>query len=247
MSRNKDPAVQFYTADFLVGVQDLTMEERGQYITLLCLQHQQGHLSEKLIKLTIGSISQDVLAKFEKDSEGMYYQHRMDEEIAKREAYLERQHNNGIKGGRPKNNPNETQTKPTGKPKRNPNDNPNNNPNESTRVDNDNDIDIDNIIVIKDVITYLNTKLNTKYKSNAEYINKHINARLNEGFTYEDFVTVIDKKYAAWHGTDMAKYLRPETLFGTKFQEYLNELEGSSNGGAKEPYRSTELYGDYVG
>ena len=215
MSKNKDPAVQFYTADFLVGVQDLTMEERGQYITLLCLQHQQGHLSEKLIKLSLGAVSQDVIAKFKTDENGLYYHHRMEEEIAKREAYIERQHNNGSKGGRPKNqnhNPNESQTKP----KLNPRVNPNHNPNESTRVDNDN--------VIKDVIEYLNIKIGTKYKYNSDYINKHINARLSEGFALEDFKTVIDKKYLEWNGTEMAKFLRPETLFGTKFQAYLNEL-----------------------
>ena len=47
----KDPAVLFYTADFLIGVSDLTDEECGKYIKLLCLQHQKGHLSEKQICL----------------------------------------------------------------------------------------------------------------------------------------------------------------------------------------------------
>ena len=86
MAKNKDPAVMFYTADFLVGIQGLTMEERGQYITLLCLQHQQGHLSEKTMLLTVGNLSEDVKAKFLKDENGLYYQLRMDEETEKREA-----------------------------------------------------------------------------------------------------------------------------------------------------------------
>ena len=43
----KDPAFVFYTGDFLNGVIDMTMEERGQYITLLCFQHQKGHISQK--------------------------------------------------------------------------------------------------------------------------------------------------------------------------------------------------------
>ena len=88
-----------------------------------------------------------------------------------------------------------------------------------------------NINVIKDIIEYLNKKLSTKYLYTSQYINKHINARLEEGFTYEDFVKVIDKKYKEWHGTDMAKFLRPETLFGTKFQQYLNQKGGSDDGG----------------
>jgi len=49
----KDPAFLFYSSDFLSGITDLTMEERGQYITLLCLQHQKGSLSEKTIRLSV--------------------------------------------------------------------------------------------------------------------------------------------------------------------------------------------------
>ena len=41
----------------------------------------------------------------------------------------------------------------------------------------------------------------------------------------DDFKTVIDKKADDWIGTDMEKYLRPETLFGTKFESYLNQPE----------------------
>jgi hypothetical protein len=99
---NKDPAVLFYTSDFLTGVADLTMEERGQYITLLCMQHQKGHLSEKTICLTIGKVSVDVMNKFQKDENGLYYQHRMEEESDKRSKYIESRIENGKKGGRKK-------------------------------------------------------------------------------------------------------------------------------------------------
>jgi uncharacterized phage protein (TIGR02220 family) len=75
---------------------------------------------------------------------------------------------------------------------------------------------------INDVLEYLNNKLDTKYKSRAT--RKNIKTRINEGFTYDDFVTVIDKKYAEWHNTDMAKFLRPETLFSNKFEGYLNQI-----------------------
>ena len=87
MNKNKDPAVLFYTSDFLSGVADLTMAERGQYITLLCLQHQKGRLSKKTILLSVGKVSSDVLAKFRTDEEGCYYNTRMEEEIKKRAAY----------------------------------------------------------------------------------------------------------------------------------------------------------------
>ena len=98
----KDPAILFYTGDFLNGCNCLTMEERGQYITLLCAQHQTGHLSEKTCRLLVGSVSVDVLKKFKQDSEGNYYNERMQVEIDKRLHFIETKKDNGKKGGRPK-------------------------------------------------------------------------------------------------------------------------------------------------
>jgi uncharacterized protein YdaU (DUF1376 family) len=87
----KDPAFLFYTNDFLSGIQDLTMEERGQYITLLCLQHQKGHLSEKAIRLCLGNAAADVMAKFRQDSAGLWYNDRLEQEIEKRAASSKKQ------------------------------------------------------------------------------------------------------------------------------------------------------------
>lgn len=87
----KDPAFLFYSSDFLAGIQDLTMEERGQYITLLCLQHQKGHLSEKMIGLSVGNAAADVLAKFRQDAAGLWYNIRLDEEIEKRKFFSAKQ------------------------------------------------------------------------------------------------------------------------------------------------------------
>ena len=85
-------------------------------------------------------------------------------------------------------------------------------------INNTKDIDI-----IKDIINYLNTKCNTRYKHTTEDSKKHIRARLRDGYTKDDFFTVIDKKSAEWIGTEQEKYLRPATLFGTKFESYLNQ------------------------
>lgn len=100
--KNKDPAVLFYTADFLSGVAELTMEERGQYITMLCLQHQKGHLTQKLLQMNVGKVTKDVLAKFERDALGSYYNVRMEEEKRKRQSFVEVRRRNGQKGGRPR-------------------------------------------------------------------------------------------------------------------------------------------------
>lgn len=72
------------------------------------------------------------------------------------------------------------------------------------------------------VVSRLNEKAGTSYRASSKATQSHINARLSEGYTVEDFFSVIDKKCAEWKGTDMEKYLRPETLFGNKFENYLN-------------------------
>lgn len=83
----KDPAFLFYSSDFLTGVSDLTMEERGQYITLLCLQHQKGRLTRKMIDLGVPGVSDDVLLKFSKDEDGSYYNERLETEAEKRRKH----------------------------------------------------------------------------------------------------------------------------------------------------------------
>lgn len=75
----------------------------------------------------------------------------------------------------------------------------------------------------KEIIDYLNQKTGSNYRYSSKTTTDKINARLNEGFTLDDFIVVIDKKVKEWSGTDMSIYLRPETLFGTKFESYLNQ------------------------
>ena len=79
------------------------------------------------------------------------------------------------------------------------------------------------IDIIKDIIDYLNLVLNTKYNYKTVNTQKHIRARLKEGYMLDDFKSVIDKKSKEWLGTNMERYLRPDTLFGTKFESYLNQ------------------------
>ena len=81
----------------------------------------------------------------------------------------------------------------------------------------------------KEIIEYLNEKTGRHYKHTAKANQRVIKARMNEGYTLEDFKTVIDKKYDEWNNdTKMKKFLRPETLFSTNFDRYLNE-ETESN------------------
>jgi len=111
MSKKKDPAFLFYSSDFLAGVTDLTMVERGQYITLLCMQHQKGRLTQKMVDMVIGDATayaaayhaasirhdagmmpaHDVLKKFVQDENGMWYNERLDQEMQKRAQHSQKQ------------------------------------------------------------------------------------------------------------------------------------------------------------
>lgn len=77
-------------------------------------------------------------------------------------------------------------------------------------------------IPFAEIIDYLNNKTGKRYK-NVTGNQKYIKARWHEGNRLDDFKHVIDVKAAEWLGTDWAKYLRPVTLFGNKFDEYLNQ------------------------
>ena len=95
-------------------------------------------------------------------------------------------------------------------------------------------------IPYKEIIDYLNQKLGTKYRSTSQKTRKLIKERFDDKFTLEDFKIVIDKKVFQWQGTQFSDYLRPETLFGSKFEGYLNQqVRGYNNA------RSSTTHGDY--
>ena len=103
-------------------------------------------------------------------------------------------------------------------------------------IDKEEDKEKDNNIYVpyKEIITYLNEKTGKKLRWDVKSNQKEIKARFNEGYTLDDFKTVIDKKYHEWGRkptkeelqrgvNDMRIYLRPKTLFGSNFDVYLNQ------------------------
>lgn len=95
------------------------------------------------------------------------------------------------------------------------------------------------------IIDYLNRKTNSHYRPTSKATRRLIKARYNEGFTDIDFKSVIDKKCAEWlQDGNMVQYLRPETLFGTKFEAYLNQPDTGPiprrNFGNKSVRRATD-------
>ena len=86
------------------------------------------------------------------------------------------------------------------------------------------------------IVSYLNERAGTSYKATTAKTKAAIRARLTEGFTLDDFKAVIEKKCLEWLGDEkMEKYLRPETLFGTKFEGYLNQKGVSASGKSGKP------------
>lgn len=94
---------------------------------------------------------------------------------------------------------------------------------------------------IDDIFSYLNLRTGKHFTGRSEAQRKHIIARLKEGYTVEEFKQVIDNKVAAWgHSEKMAVYLRPETLFGTKFETYLNDVETERQKARREDHELHE-------
>ena len=84
----KDPAVLLWTKDFLVGTMTMTMEQKGKYITLLCLQHQNQYLTDTDMKSILNEEDIQVAEKFIKE-DGKWYNLKMKEETIRRKSYTE--------------------------------------------------------------------------------------------------------------------------------------------------------------
>ena len=93
----KDPAVLFYTQDFLVGTMTMSYEQKGKYITLLCLQHQKSKLTLKDLQTILTDEDIEVAEKFIKDTDGFYYNHKLRYEAERRKSYSESRRRNLMK------------------------------------------------------------------------------------------------------------------------------------------------------
>ena len=90
---------------------------------------------------------------------------------------------------------------------------------ENTKTKNNNN----KLSICTEVISYLNLKANKNFKVDTASHQKFIKARLKEGYVLEDFKKVVDVMVAKWKGTEYEQYLQPQTLFGNKMDNYLNQ------------------------
>ena len=198
--------------EYMAQIELLNMEQRGELLTAI-MNHALGRASTELDAVTSMAFS--------------FIRSRMDRDCEKYEKTVEARKEAGKMGGRPKANGfSEKQTKAK-KPVYDPDNDP----------DSDNDCDNDKnnmspptsggrpAYQYAEIVDYLNQKAGTRYKHSSEDTRKHIRARVNDGYTLDDFKVVIDRKTAEWKGTEWEKFLRPSTLFGSKFESYLNQRE----------------------
>jgi len=182
----------------------------------------------------------------------------IDENEKKYQAICERNRQNGANGGRPKKE--ETQENPMGYDGLE-------NETQETQVDNlgqnthisyitnhtsydhksNNQLSNNNLDIIKNIVSYLNDKTESKFKYTTKSTQRKINARLNEGYKFDDFIAVIDKKYKEWKNTEFEQYLCPDTLFGTKFEKYLNQKVNRNKRKTKNDEQWDFLKGVYDG
>jgi uncharacterized phage protein (TIGR02220 family) len=203
---NKSPAFNFYSSDFLTKTTLMNYTQKGKFIHLLCLQHQQGHLEPEDFFDIVDPTDRKLVSQFVLDNEGKYYNEDLEKVLTQKSKHIDKQRENAKKrwekdtmrwqcDGNAKAMPLEIEIE----------------------IDNSN-------ISYKDIIEYLNNKTNRSYNYKAKKNQEMIKARFNEGYTIEDFKKVIDNKCSDWLNDDkMNEYLRPETLFSNKFDGYLNK------------------------
>lgn len=89
-----DPAFLFYPNDYIGGTMGWSFEEKGAYIEVLMMQFNRGHMTEHMIRQTIGSLWDNIKTKFVKDGDGMYFNERLESEKIKRSDYTASRRNN---------------------------------------------------------------------------------------------------------------------------------------------------------
>jgi len=212
----KDPAFLFYSSDFLTGVAFMTNEEVGIYIKLLCLQHQHGGMIPKCNFNAI-ALQNNVRAKFIETDEG-FFNARLMEEMDKRAQKSQNLSKNAMIRWN-KHKQDQCKCNAIASDLHMPIENENSSLSSHDSGENLESKEKDE--ACKKAIETLNSVCGRSFRPTPKNIG-HVRARLNEKFTLEELAIVVEHKNAEW-GPDpkMSQYLRPETIFGPKFESYL--------------------------
>jgi len=244
----KPPAFQFYPADFLSdeNVVLMTNQEIGCYIKLICFCWKQGSIPTAMKKiaqlcgeneLTMTELWDNISPCFKSKGNGRLYHPRLARERAKQDSWRKR----CIAGGKKSAEAKAVKARQQREEARVVQ--PENKfylKGRSTLQSSSSSISSSikkkkkeiykekrpDHIPFKEIIEYLNSKSKKNFLHTSKETRRAIRARWKSGFTLENFFSVIDKKCDKWLCDEqMVDYLRPITLFGTKFESYLNETE----------------------
>jgi len=214
----KPPAFQLYAADFYMDTAHWTPEEVGVYFRLLMFEWVNKTIPNNTRQMArISGLSpkkftktyQIVSPKFVKKDDENLINLKMESIREKQDNYRESQAIAGKKGAKKRWN---IDSNPNGDPIGEPN-------GETIALQSSSS---NNTIPYSEIVSYLNLKTGKSFKHTTKETQRFIKARFKSGFTVEDFFTVIDNQSGKWLSKpDMIDYLRPETLFGTKFESYL--------------------------
>jgi len=237
----KSPAFQFYPKDWFSSrnVRRMTLEQRGGYWELLCHEWLEDDCSlpdddDELAFLSglndkWPECSKNIRKCFEKRGKKLFNL-RLLEEREKQEAFRKKCSDAGRKSGEVRRNK-DLEPK-VGATIVQPKDEGTLNSSSSvcslqssSSIASSKEKDLKDIVPFKDIISHLNGLLDTHYRHTSQKTQSYIKARWNEGYRLDDFMRVHEIKHAEWKDSHMAQFLRPETLYGNKFESYLNQKE----------------------
>jgi uncharacterized phage protein (TIGR02220 family) len=256
---SKAPAFQLYAGDYFIDTVFWSNREVGVYTRLLLLEWANGPLPSDITKLAkvchesntfFERIWSVIRIKFCLQSDGTFINERLEKTRRHQQLYIEKQKEKGQKRAEKMWEGHIATAIATAEPRLQPDVQPEDSPPTPSSSSSNSSLrselketpkppkgaHVSNGIPYHEIIDHLNLRTGKKYRPNSKETRKFIQARWNEGFTIADFIRVIDNQTIKWqHKADMCEFLRPETLFGNKFESYLNATPNLAQAGVVSP------------
>ena len=221
MTKKTLPHFPFYPADFLSKTGRLTDEQVGAYIRLLCEQWISGDIplvdahgdasALRMISESIDKSWPSIAKYFDRVGNGMKNPRMEEVRVKAVDIYNKRVKSANDRWA--KENTSEDASEDAS----------------ASATQNSKPI-TNSIETIRSILSLLNQSCDTSFKHTTAATQTTIRARLNDGFTIDDFKTVIEHKASEWKNDNkMSQYLRPSTLFGTKFESYLEAAKKTTS------------------
>jgi uncharacterized phage protein (TIGR02220 family) len=239
----KDPAFLFYYRDFRSSTENMTNTQRGAFIQLMCIQAENGFVTDKDMIKICSNICYDTMQiildkdvynvvktkfKEEKNDSGEFVNTMLVSVIEKRKNYTESRRNNRLSKSTKTNKG--TYVKDMKEHMLNHMVNVNENVIKNRNEDENEKKEETKVEILnesQEIILFLNKIANRFFDHNSKNMLKHINGRLSKGFTKEELMEIAQLKTFEWANNDkMQKYLTPDTLFNSEnCEKYREQLK----------------------